>query len=90
MRVVLTDRYRRAQRLISARSEMRSVFLTGDMSNLELYDMVNFLVAQCSPEQDEAKQRLITIAQDLELDEPDADAFRFIAPATLPSRLERV
>lgn len=79
----------REQRLSNARAEIRSVFRTGGMSDRELFDMVNFLIAMCGPEQEEAKQQLLTIASDLDLDEPDADAFRGLAPATLDSRLER-
>jgi hypothetical protein len=78
----------REQRLSNARAEIRSVYRTGGMSDRELFDMVNFLISQCSPEQNESKERLLTIAQDLDLDEPDADAFRFIAPAALDTRLE--
>jgi hypothetical protein len=80
----------REQRLIRQRDERRAVYRAGGMSDRELYDEVNFLIAQCSPEQNEAKERLLTIAQDLDLDEPDADAFRrYPGPATLDSRLER-
>jgi hypothetical protein len=80
----------REQRLSNARAEIRSVYRAGGMSDRELYDMVNFLLSQCSPEQQEAKERLLTIAQDLDLDVPDADAFRrYPSPATLDSRLER-
>jgi hypothetical protein len=80
----------REQRLSNARAEIRSVYRAGGMSDRELFDMVNFLLSQCSPEQHEAKERLLTIAQDLDLDVPDADAFRrFNGPATLDSRLER-
>lgn len=86
-----TATFYREQRLRNVREEIRSVFRAGGMSNRELSDMVNFLIAQCSPEQHEAKERLLTIAQDLDLDEPDADAFRrFPGPATLDERLERV
>ena len=81
----------RAARLLTLRAEMKQIFRTGGMSDSELFDLVNMLIAQCSPEQHEAKQMLLTIAQDLELDEPDADAFRrYLGPATLDSRLERV
>lgn len=80
----------REQRLCKAREEIRSVYRNGGMSDRELFDMVNFLIAQCAPEQDEAKQRLLTIAQDLDLDEPDADAFkRYAGAATLDIRLEK-
>lgn len=80
----------REQRLSNARAEIRSVYRAGGMSDRELSDMVNFLLSQCSPEQQEAKERLLTIAQDLDLDVPDADAFRrYPGPATLDSRLER-
>lgn len=78
----------REQRLSNARAEIRSVYRTGGMSDRELFDMVNFLIGQCAPEQHESKERLLTIASDLDLDEPDADAFRFISPATLDSRME--
>jgi hypothetical protein len=78
----------REQRLSNARAEIRSVYRTGGMSDRELFDMVNFLIAMCGTEQEEAKQQLLTIASDLDLDEPEA-AFRHIAPATLDSRLER-
>lgn len=74
----------REQRLCKARDEIRSVYRAGGMSTRELFDMVNFLIAQCAPEQHEAKEQLLTIAQDLDLDEPDADAFgRYHEPATL-------
>jgi hypothetical protein len=80
----------REQRLTRQRDERRAVYRAGGMSDRELYDEVNFLIAQCSPEQQEAKDRLLTIAQDLDVDVPDADAFRrFNGPATLDSRLER-
>jgi hypothetical protein len=80
----------REQRLSNARAEIRSVYRAGGMSDRELFDMVCFLQAQCSPEQQEAKDRLLTIAQDLDVDVPDADAFRrYPGPATLDSRLER-
>lgn len=79
----------REQRLSNARAEIRSVYRTGGMSDRELEAMVNFLISQCSPEQEEAKQQLLTIAQDLDLDEPDSDAYRFIEPAKLDSRVER-
>lgn len=86
-----TATFYREQRLRNAREELRSIFRAGGMSAQELSDMVNFLIAQCSPEQHDAKERLITIAQDLDLDEPDADAFRgCLGPVTLDSRLERV
>lgn len=86
----LTFHQQRRRRLILAREEMRSVFRTGGMSDSELLDLVNFVAAQCSPEQHESKERLLTIASDLDLDEPDADAFRRLGPATLESRLERL
>jgi hypothetical protein len=86
----LTFHQQRRRSLMLAREDMRSVFRTGGMSDSELLDLVNFVAAQCSPEQHESKERLLTIAQDLDLDEPDADAFRFIAPATLDTRLEKV
>lgn len=76
----------REQRLSNARAEIRSVYRAGGMSDRELYDMVCFLQALCSPEQQEAKDRLLTIAQDLDLDVPDADAFRGLGPATLDSK----
>ena len=84
----LTFHQQRRRRLMLAREDMRSVFRTGGMSDSELLDLVNFVATQCSPEQLESKERLLTIAQDLDLDEPDADAFRFISPATLDSRME--
>jgi hypothetical protein len=62
---------------------MKQIWREGGMSDHELADVVNMLIAQCAPEQHEAKERLLTIAQDLDLDEPDADAFRGIEPATL-------
>lgn len=80
----------REQRLSNARAEIRSVYRTGGMSDRELFDMVNFVATQCSPEQHESKERLLTIAADLDLDEPDADAYRrYPGPATLDTRLER-
>lgn len=80
----------REQRLSNARAEIRAVYRAGGMSDRELYDMVNFLIAQCGPEQSEAKDQLLTIASDLDLGEPDADAFtRYPGPQTLDSRLER-
>lgn len=80
---------RREQSLVKARSAIRAAYQPGGMSNAELFDMVNFLVAQCSPEQHESKERLLTIAADLDLDEPDADAYRrYPGPATLDTRLE--
>ena len=79
----------RKQRLSKAREEMRCVYRAGGMSDRELYDLVNFLIAQCGPEQHEAKAQLLTIASDLDLEEPDADAFRGLGPKTLDSRLER-
>jgi len=79
----------REQRLRNCRTERRAVYRAGGMSDRELCDEVNFLLSQCSPEQHEAKERLLTIAQDLDLDEPDADAFRGLGPVTLDSRLER-
>jgi hypothetical protein len=87
----LTHLHYREQRLCKARDEIRAVYRAGGMSDRELFDMVNFLIAQCSPEQQEAKEQLLTIASDLDLDEPDADAFRrYPGSATLDSRLERV
>lgn len=84
-----THLHYREQRQINARAELRAVYRAGGMSDRELFDMVNFLIAQCSPEQHEAKERLITIAQDFDLDEPDADAFRgCLGPVTLDSRIE--
>jgi len=81
----------REQRLRNCRTERRAVYRAGGMSDRELYDEVNFLLSQCSPEQHETKERLLTIAQDLDLDEPDADAFRgCLVPTSLESRLERV
>ena len=79
----------REQRLRNCRTERRAVFRAGGMSDRELFDEVNFLLSQCSPEQQETKDRLLTIASDLDLDEPDADAFRGLGPATLDARLER-
>lgn len=79
----------REQRLRNARTERRAVYRAGGMSDRELYDEVNFLIAMCSPEQQEAKDQLLTIASDLEPCEPDADAFRGLGPATLDARLER-
>lgn len=80
----------REQRLCKAREEIRSVYRSGGMSDRELSDMVNFLIAQCAPEQHEAKERLLTIAQDLDLDAPDADAFkRYAGATTLDIRLEK-
>jgi hypothetical protein len=77
-------------RLRYARDERRAVYRAGGMSDRELYDEVNFLIAQCSPEQHETKERLLTIAADLDLDMPDADAHRrFPGPATPSERLER-
>ena len=84
-----THLHYREQRLSNARAEIRSVYRAGGMSDRELFDMVNFLLSQCSIEQQDAKDRLLTIAQDLDLDEPDADAFRGLGPATLEQRLER-
>ena len=81
----------REQRLSNARAEIRSVYRTGGMSDRELYDMANFLAAQCAPEQAAVKDQLLSIAMDLEPIEPDADAFRrYPGPQTLDSRLERV
>lgn len=86
----MTRAHWRAARLLTLRAEMKQIWREGGMSDAELSDVVNMLVAQCSPEQQEAKDRLLTIAQDLDLDEPDADAFRrYPGPATLDSRLER-
>ena len=80
----------REQRLSNARADIRSVYRAGGMSDRELFDMVCFLGEQCSPEQSEAKKQLLDIACDLDLGEPDADAFRgSLGPATLDSRLER-
>ena len=80
----------REQRLRNTRTERRAVYRAGGMSDRELYDEVNFLIAQCSPEQEDAKKQLLTIASDLEEAEPDADAFRgYVAPTALDSRLER-
>ena len=89
----MTRAHWRAARLLTLRAEMKQIWREGGMSDAELSDVVNMLVAQCSPEQHEAKERLLTIAQDLDLDEPDADADafrRFPGPATLDARLERV
>lgn len=81
----------RAQRLRNARTERRAVYRVGGMSDRELYDEVNFLIAMCSPEQQYTKDQLLTIASDLEEAEPDADAFRgCLVPTALESRLERV
>lgn len=65
------------------------VLLHGTMTESELCDLVNMCIGLCSPEHEEHKQRLLTIAQDLDLDEPDSDAYRFIEPAKLDSRVER-
>lgn len=79
----------REQRLRNARTERRAVYRVGGMSDRELYDEVNFLIAMCSTEQHEAKKYLLTIAIDLEPCEPDADAFRgCLVPVTLDSRIE--
>ena len=81
----------REQRLRNTRTERRAVYRAGGMSDRELYDEVNFLIAQCSPEQEDAKKQLLTIASDLDLEQPDPDAFnRYPGPAALDSRLERV
>jgi len=86
-----TATFYREQRLRNAREELRSIFRAGGMSDHELSDMVNFLIAMCSPEQQEAKDQLLTIASDLDQAEPDADAFRgCLVPTALESRLERV
>ena len=88
--IARTATFYREQRLRNVREELRSVFRAGCMSDRELYDMVNFLIAQCSPEQEDAKKQLLTIASDLEEAEPDADAFRgCLVPTALESRLER-
>lgn len=80
----------RAARLLTLRAEMKQIFRTGGMSDGELSDLVNMLIGQCAPEQHESKERLLTIAADLDLDMPDADAYRrFPGPATLDARLER-
>ena len=79
----------REQRLTNARDEIRSVYRAGGMSDRELFDMVNFLIGQCAPEQQESKDRLLTIAQDLDLGEPDSDAFRGLQPKTLDSNERR-
>lgn len=79
----------RAARLLTLRAEMKQIFRTGGMSDAELSDIVNMLVALCGPEQSGAKDQLLTIAMDLEQFEPDADAFRgCLGPATLDSRVE--
>jgi hypothetical protein len=79
----------REQRLRNCRTERRAVYRAGGMSDRELFDEVNFLIAQCAPEQHEAKARLLDIAAELDLDEPDADAFRgCLGPVTLDSRIE--
>lgn len=84
-----THLHYREQRQINARAELRAVYRAGGMSDSELFDMLNFLISQCGPEQQETKDRLITIAQDLDLDDPDADAFRgCLGPVTLDSRIE--
>lgn len=88
-----THLHYREQRLSNARAELRAVYRAGGMSDRELFDMLCLLISQCSPEQRETKERLLTITQelDLDLDEPDADAFRgCLGPVTLDSRLERV
>lgn len=80
----------RAARLLTLRAEMKQIFRTGGMGDSELLDLVNMLISQCAPEQDESKQRLLTIAADLDLEVPDADAYRrFPGPVTTPERLER-
>lgn len=79
----------REQRLSNARAEIRAVYRTGGMSDREMFDMLCFVGSQCSPEQSEWRDRISTITADLDLDEPDADAFRGLGPATLDSRLER-
>lgn len=85
----MTELRHREFRLRYARDERRAVYRAGGMSDRELYDEVNFLIAQCGPEQQEAKDRLLSIAQDLDLDEPDADAFRgCLGPVTLDLRIE--
>lgn len=82
----------RANRLVEAREQMRAWFRTGGMSAQELYDLLNFTLSQCDEhdaEQKEIRDKLSTICADMETDEPDADAFRGLGPATLDSRLER-
>ncbi|MFM9928174.1 hypothetical protein VLK31_34750 [Variovorax sp. H27-G14] len=84
----LTYLQQRRRRLILAREELRSIFRAGGMSDAELLDLVSLLIAQCGPEQQEAKEQLLTIAADLDLDAPDADAFRYLGPVTFDSRME--
>jgi len=79
----------RAARLLTLRAEMKQIFRTSGMSDEELSDIVNMLIALCGPEQSGVKDQLLTIAMDLEPFEPDADAFRgCLGPATLDSRVE--
>lgn len=76
--------------LRSYREAIKLQLAPGGMTNEELSDFVNMLIALCSPEQAEHKARLLTIASDLDEPEPDSDAFlNRLGPATLDSRLER-
>ena len=87
----MTRPHWRAARLLTLRAEMKQIWREGGMSDRELFDMVNMLAAQCSPEQEDAKKWLLTIASDLDQAGPDADAFRgCLVPTALESRLERV
>ena len=86
----MTRHHWRAARLLTLRAEMKQIWREGGMSDRELFDVVNMLAAQCSPEQEDAKKWLLTIASDIEEAEPDADAFRgCLVPTALESRLER-
>lgn len=89
----LTHLHYREQRLRNARMEIRAVYRAGGMSNKELFDMLNFVLSQCDvhgEDQRDIRDKLSTICSDMELGEPDADAFRGLGPATLDSRMERV
>jgi len=82
----------RADSLEAAREQMRKWFRAGGMSSQELYDLLNFTLSQCDEhdgEQKEIRDKLSTICADMETDEPDSDAYRFIEPAKLDSRVER-
>ena len=78
-----TNLQHRERRLRYLRDEMRAVYRAGGMSDRELFDMVNFLIGQCAPEQQEAKDGLLTVACDLDLELPDADAFHGLGEPSL-------
>ena len=78
-----TNLQHRELRLRKAREEIRAVYRAGGMSDRELFDMVNFLIGQCAPEQQESKNGLLTVACDLDLELPDADAFHGLGEASL-------